>query len=127
VPVDESRKMYATVVALAVRVDARLVNQHRYRSRRSAGMNERAFVAQVAEAKLRRQKETPDAARGRIPKKVFHLPEILNQEQVARLIDVAEFPHATTSPCSAGRVHICSPNSARNHDRCTPTIPSAWS
>jgi integrase/recombinase XerD len=26
------------------------------------------------------------------PKKVFHLPEILSQEQVARLIDAAEFP-----------------------------------
>jgi hypothetical protein len=26
------------------------------------------------------------------PKKVFHLPEILSQEEVARLIDAAEFP-----------------------------------
>lgn len=26
------------------------------------------------------------------PEKVFHLPEILSQEQVARLIDAAEFP-----------------------------------
>jgi site-specific recombinase XerD len=27
------------------------------------------------------------------PKKVFHLPEILSQEEVARLIDAAEFPY----------------------------------
>ena len=26
------------------------------------------------------------------PKKVFHLPQILSQEEVARLIDAAEFP-----------------------------------